>query len=61
MSSAIDVGDRYDMRACGEGLEDYGRGSRAGREGESVTRMFERGDCGFEIRSIWVCAARILV
>lgn len=58
MRAAVDIGDRHDVGALREGLEDEGGGGGAGGEGEGEARMFQRGNCLFEIvsggRGVWL-------
>lgn len=49
VSAAVDIADGDDMGADGEGLEDDGRGGRAGAEGERIAAVLEGGDGLLEV------------
>ena len=51
MRTAVDVGNRHNVRALRERLENQGGGGRAGGKGEGEAGMFQRSDCLFEIIS----------
>lgn len=52
VGTAVDIGDRDDVGARGEGLQDDSGGGRAGRESKGVLGVLESGNGLFEVVTV---------
>ena len=61
VGAAVHVGHGDDVRARGERLQDGGGRGAAGREGQGILGVLERGDGLLEVVAVGVAGARVLV
>lgn len=61
VGAAVHIRDGDDVRACGQALEDGGRGSTAAGEGQRIARVLEGRHSSLEVIPVRVGGARVLV
>lgn len=61
VGSSVDVGNRDNVGACSQRLEDYSGGGGSRRESKSILGVLKSGDSSLEVVSVWVGGAGVLV